>query len=108
MTGAGADLTELTAHAAVDLLDGGQLISEELTRAHLERIERLDGRLNAFMTVTGERALAQARAADARRKAGERGPLLGVPIALKDVLCTRGVRTTCSSKILEHFVPVED
>ena len=100
--------TSLTAHEAVALLDLGTLSSEELTRAYLGRIERLDPAVRAFMTVTPDLALEQARAADARRRAGERGPLLGVPIALKDVLLTRGVRTTCGSRILEHFVPIED
>lgn len=102
------DLTLLTAHEAVELLDRGELTAEELTRAYLERIEALDPQVKAYVTVTPELALEQARAADARRRGGERGPLLGVPLALKDVLCTRGVRTTCSSRILENFVPIED
>ena len=104
----GQGLTELTAHAAVGLLEAGQISSEELTRAYLDQIDELDGRVKAYMTVTAEVALEQARAADSRRRAGERGPLLGVPIALKDVLCTRGIRTTCSSRMLETFVPIED
>jgi aspartyl-tRNA(Asn)/glutamyl-tRNA(Gln) amidotransferase subunit A len=79
-----------------------------LTRGYLERIEQLDRRVRAFVTVTGDLALEQARAADARRRSGERGALLGVPIALKDVLVTRGVRTTCSSRMLENFVPIEN
>ena len=101
-------LTELTAHAAAALLEAGEVSSEELTRAHLERIETLDERVKAYMTVTSELALEQARAADARRCQGERGPLLGVPMALKDLFITRGIRTTCSSRILETFVPIED
>jgi aspartyl-tRNA(Asn)/glutamyl-tRNA(Gln) amidotransferase subunit A len=102
------ELTQLTAHAAVELLDSGQVSSEELTRAHLERIAALDWRIKAFVTATPELALVQARVADARRRAGQRVPLLGIPMALKDVLCTRGVQTTCSSRILEGFIPIED
>jgi aspartyl-tRNA(Asn)/glutamyl-tRNA(Gln) amidotransferase subunit A len=103
-----SDLTSLTAHEAVALLDADQVSSEELTRAYLDRIGALDGQVRAYMTVTTDLALEQARLADTRRRAGERGPLLGVPMALKDVLLTRGVRTTCSSKMLERFVPIED
>jgi aspartyl-tRNA(Asn)/glutamyl-tRNA(Gln) amidotransferase subunit A len=103
-----SELTELTAHAAADLLEAGQVSSEELTRAYLERIAALDVEVRAYVTVTAELALAQARAADQRRRDGERGRLLGLPMALKDVLLTRDVRTTCSSKMLERFVPIED
>ncbi len=103
------DLTDLTALQALDELRKGSISSEDLTRAYLDRIDRLDkGLVQAYVTVTPELALEQARAADARRRAGEDGPLLGVPMALKDLVLTRDVRTTCSSKILENFVPVED
>jgi len=77
--------------------------SEELTRAFLDRIAAHDGRLNSFITVTAEQALAAARAADARLQAGDAGPLTGVPIAHKDIFCTRGVRTSCGSKMLDNF-----
>ncbi|HEX2566802.1 MAG TPA: Asp-tRNA(Asn)/Glu-tRNA(Gln) amidotransferase subunit GatA [Burkholderiales bacterium] len=80
----------------------------ELTRLHLERIGRLNGALNAFITVDEEGALAQARNADAARARGEGGPLTGIPIAHKDIFCTRGVRTTCGSKMLENFVSPYD
>jgi aspartyl-tRNA(Asn)/glutamyl-tRNA(Gln) amidotransferase subunit A len=80
----------------------------ELTRSLLERIESVDSLVHAFVTVTADLAMAQAREADARRAAGEDNPFLGVPMALKDVISTRGVRTTCSSKMLEEFVPVYD
>jgi len=103
------DLTDLTALQALDELRKGSISSEDLTRAYLDRIDRLDkGLVQAYVTVTPELALEQARAADARRRAGEDGPLLGVPMALKDLVLTRDVRTTCSSKILKNFVPVED
>jgi len=103
------DLTDLSVLDALDVMRGGECSSEELTGAYLERIERMDrGLLQAFVTATPELALQQARAADARRRAGDEAPLLGVPMALKDLVLTRGVRTTCSSRILEQFTPIED
>jgi aspartyl-tRNA(Asn)/glutamyl-tRNA(Gln) amidotransferase subunit A len=89
-------------------LKAGEFTSEELTRAYLERIKALDGRLNSFITVTEELALQQARAADARIAAGEIGPMLGVPIAHKDIFCTDGVRTSCASKMLDLFIAPYD
>ncbi|MFF7707040.1 Asp-tRNA(Asn)/Glu-tRNA(Gln) amidotransferase subunit GatA [Pseudomonas sp. NPDC007930] len=80
-----------------------QFSAEELTTTLLARIAQHDGQLNSFITVTPERALAQAKAADARRAAGEGGALLGAPIAHKDLFCTQGVRTTCASRMLEQF-----
>lgn len=77
--------------------------SEELTRALLARIHQLDPQLNSFISVTDDLAIAQARAADARRAAGETGALLGAPIAHKDLFCTQGVRTSCGSKMLDSF-----
>ncbi len=85
-------------------LAAGRFSSEELTRAFLERIERCNSSLNAFITVTAEAALTQARAADERRCRGETGPLLGVPIAHKDIFCTDGVRTSCGSRMLDRFI----
>jgi len=81
-----------------------QFSSVELTSAFLERIGRHQGTLNAFITITRERALEAARAADAVLGAGTGGPLTGVPIAHKDIFCTRGVRTSCGSRMLENFV----
>ncbi len=91
-------LTELAAALAA-----GEFSSRELTASLLARIERLDGELNSFITVTGEQALQAAEAADAARARGEAGPLAGLPLALKDIFCTRGVRTSCGSRMLDNF-----
>jgi len=98
------DLDFLTIHECAELLAGRQVSSRELTQAALDRIAAVDARVRAFITVTGEQALAQADDADRRLGAGERGPLLGVPVAIKDLMVTRGAPTTCGSKMLEHFV----
>jgi aspartyl-tRNA(Asn)/glutamyl-tRNA(Gln) amidotransferase subunit A len=83
--------------------------SEELTRSVLDRIEERNGELNAYITVTPESALEQAREADKRLSAGEAsGALCGIPLAIKDLLTTRGIRTTCGSRMLENFVPPYD
>ncbi|MFS1522519.1 Asp-tRNA(Asn)/Glu-tRNA(Gln) amidotransferase subunit GatA [Microbulbifer sp. 2304DJ12-6] len=79
--------------------------STELTRHLLDRIQQLDSGFNSFITVTEERALAQAKAADQRLARGEAPALCGVPIAHKDIICTSGVRTSCASKMLDNFVP---
>jgi aspartyl-tRNA(Asn)/glutamyl-tRNA(Gln) amidotransferase subunit A len=80
----------------------------ELTEAILERISAVDGDMRAYLTLTPERALEQARAADEARAAGKDGILLGIPLAIKDVLCTEGVQTTAGSRILEGFTPPYD
>jgi aspartyl-tRNA(Asn)/glutamyl-tRNA(Gln) amidotransferase subunit A len=85
-------------------LASGEFSSVELTQAYLDRIERHNATLNAYITVCAESALAQARAADAARAAGANNPLLGIPIAHKDIFCTKGVLTTCGSKMLHNFV----
>jgi aspartyl-tRNA(Asn)/glutamyl-tRNA(Gln) amidotransferase subunit A len=86
----------------------GEFSSEELTRACLERIAALDERINSFITVTAEQALAAARAADTRISAGEAGPLTGIPFAHKDIFCTRDVRTSCGSRMLDNFIAPYD
>lgn len=89
-------------------LRAGDFSSEELTLGLLERIQRLDGRLNSFVTVTGAQALAQARAADRRLASGDAGPLTGIPIAQKDIFCTAGIRTSCGSRMLDNFIAPYD
>jgi len=97
---------EETVRRLAERLRRREVGAEEVTRGFLERIERLDGRLNAYITVTAEQALVQAREADRRFSRGEtQGPLAGVPLALKDNLATAGVRTTCGSRMLADFVP---
>jgi aspartyl-tRNA(Asn)/glutamyl-tRNA(Gln) amidotransferase subunit A len=102
------DLHYLTIHEAAELLAQREVTSRALTQAVLARIEAVDPKVRAFLAVTAERALAQADAADARLAAGERGALLGVPVAIKDVLSTEGVPTTCGSKMLEGYLPPYD
>jgi aspartyl-tRNA(Asn)/glutamyl-tRNA(Gln) amidotransferase subunit A len=77
--------------------------SEELTRSLLTRIAQLDPQINSFISITQDLAITQAQAADARRAAGENGALLGVPLAHKDLFCTKGIRTSCGSKMLDNF-----
>ncbi len=104
-------LHHLTIHEARDRLVSGALSAVELTKAVLERILAMDNEVKAYLTVTPEEALAQARAADQRLSAASEkqlGPLVGIPLAIKDVLCTRGVRTTAGSRVLENFVPPYD
>ena len=98
----------LTAHEASDLLAAGDISSVELTRAILDRISAVDETTHAFVTVTGDLAVEQAAQADARIAAGDGRPLTGVPMQLKDNMCTRGVATTCSSRMLESYVPTYD
>ena len=103
------DLHELTIQKAHELLSSRQISSEELTRAHLRRIQRLDPQIRSYVTVSEELALEQAREADRRLMTGEGlTPLTGIPYSAKDSISTRGVNTTCSSKILENYRPFYD
>jgi aspartyl-tRNA(Asn)/glutamyl-tRNA(Gln) amidotransferase subunit A len=99
------DLTDLTLHEAHSLLQKREISSVALVQAHLDRIAAVDGKLHAYLTVTGDQAVEQAQRADERRAQGDDHPLLGIPIAYKDVLCTRGVQTTCGSNILKGYQP---
>jgi len=100
------ELYALTVHEAHDLLRRREVSSVELTRAALARIEQVEPKVNAFLTVTPEAALEQAAQVDRALARGElKHPLAGIPVAIKDNMCTAGVRTTCGSRILENFVP---
>jgi len=96
---------QMTIAELIDSLRNKRFSSRELTQHYLDRIARLDSRYGSFISVTAERALAQADAADARLANGGTPALCGVPIAHKDIFCTQGVRTSCASKMLDNFVP---
>jgi aspartyl-tRNA(Asn)/glutamyl-tRNA(Gln) amidotransferase subunit A len=104
-----SDLVRKSAAELAGLVASGEVSAVEVARAHLDRIGAVDDRVHAFLHVDSEGALAAAAEVDRRRAAGESlGPLAGVPVAVKDVLTTRGVPTTCGSKILEGWVPPYD
>jgi aspartyl-tRNA(Asn)/glutamyl-tRNA(Gln) amidotransferase subunit A len=98
----------LTIHEAHELLKAKKLSSVELTKACLKRTKEVEPKVKALVTVTEELALEQAEKADRRIAASDISPLTGVPVVIKDVLCTKGIKTTCSSKMLENFVPPYD
>ncbi len=102
------ELYDQTIHQLQELLRTRQVSAVELTENVLARIERVEPRINAFITPCRDLALGQAEAADRQLAKGEGGPLCGIPLSIKDVLCTQGVRTTCGSKILESFIPPYD
>jgi aspartyl-tRNA(Asn)/glutamyl-tRNA(Gln) amidotransferase subunit A len=103
-----SELHHKTVAELATALRAGEISSVELTRAYLQRIEQHQRELNAFISVTAQAALAQAAEADQRRAAGKAGPITGVPIAHKDIFCTRGERTTCGSRMLADFVSPYD
>ncbi|WP_062205724.1 Asp-tRNA(Asn)/Glu-tRNA(Gln) amidotransferase subunit GatA [Streptomyces sp. NBRC 109706] len=104
-----ADLIRLTAAELATAIADGTASSVEVTQAHLDRVDAVDEKVHAFLHVDREGAIAQAKAVDERRAAGERlGPLAGVPLALKDIFTTEGVPTTVGSKILEGWIPPYD
>lgn len=93
----------------VEKIKSGELTSEALVQSYIEEITKNEGTINAFLTLTCEEALAKAKEIDAKVKAGESlGRLAGIPIAIKDNICTEGVNTTCASKMLEDFIPPYD
>ena len=102
-------MNELTAHELSDRMAAGEISSREITADVLDAIEKIDPTINAFISVDPDQALERAASIDRKRAAGDRlGPLAGIPMALKDVLCVEGGRTTCGSRILENFVAPYD
>ena len=103
------DLYKLTAHELHEKLVNKEVSSVELTNAVIARVDAVEDKVNAYVTLDKEAALAQAAKVDAKIAAGEAiAPLAGIPGAIKDNISTKGLRTTCSSKMLENFIPVYD
>jgi aspartyl-tRNA(Asn)/glutamyl-tRNA(Gln) amidotransferase subunit A len=102
------NLYELTIKKAHTLLKKKEISSRELTRAVLDRIDAVEEKVGAYISVTAETAMAQAKIADKSISQGNMLPLTGIPMAIKDLMCTKGLRTTCASRILENFVPPYD
>jgi len=102
------NLYELTIHEAHNLLKNREISSQELTKSVLDRVESVEPRVGAYITVAGETAMAQAELADKTIAEDNITPLTGIPLAIKDLICTKDLRTTCASKILENFVPPYD
>lgn len=100
-----SDFTDLTISGARDGLAGKEFSAEELTKAHLEAIDAGNPALNAYILPSPDRAIEMAKASDARIAKGETGALEGVPLGIKDLFCTKGVRTTACSHILDGFTP---
>ena len=101
-------LHQLTAGRLHEMLVGKEVTSREVTESVLRRVAEVEDRIHAFITLTPDLALQQAALADARIQKGEASPLTGIPVAIKDLICTQGVRTTCGSRILENFLPPYD
>src|SRR3990170_22056 len=103
------ELTGLTIHELQGLLRRREVTAKQVLMAFLKRIAQVEGKIQAYMAVTGLEALRMASRLDRRRHAGEdAGPLAGIPLAIKDVICTQDVPTTCSSRILDGFIPPYD
>ena len=102
------ELQNLTIHQLHELLSKKEVTSKEITESVLKRIESVEGKVNAYTTLTHELAIKQATQADENIRQGKLSTLTGIPLAIKDVLCIQGVKTTCGSKILENFIAPYD
>ena len=103
------DITRLTVHELMEKLEKNELTSEEITKAYVDRINEKEKDVKAFVTTTCDEALEKAKEIDSKKKAGEKmNSFAGIPIGIKDNMCTKGVRTTCSSRMLEDFIAPYD
>ncbi|PIE74679.1 MAG: Asp-tRNA(Asn)/Glu-tRNA(Gln) amidotransferase GatCAB subunit A [Deltaproteobacteria bacterium] len=102
------ELFELSIYEARKKLDSGEISSQELTESVFERIESVEPKIDAYLTLCREQAFISAKEADKKISSGEKGGLLGIPVSVKDLICTKGLKTTCASKILENFIPPYD
>ena len=102
------NLYNLTLHEAHQLLNSGQISSRDLTRSILDRVQLVEPRVKAYVTITEDLAMQQAADADEAIANGQATPLTGIPMQIKDNMCTMGIPTTCSSRMLETFVPPYD
>ena len=99
------NITNLTVHELVEKLKNKELTSEEITKAYIDRINDKEKDVNAFVTTLCNEALEKAKEIDSKREAGEKvSNFAGIPVGIKDNICTKGIRTTCSSKMLEDFI----
>ena len=105
---ADGDLAFTPASRLLEMMDAGEVSSVELTEIYLRRIEEFNPRLNAYLTVSADEAMAQAREADAARARGERAPMLGIPTSIKDLEATKGIRSTMGSLVFDGMVPDRD
>ena len=105
---ADGDLAFTPASRLLEMMDAGEVSSVELTEMYLRRIEEFNPRLNAYLTVSADEAMAQAREADAARARGERAPMLGIPTSIKDLEATKGIRSTMGSLVFDEMVPDRD
>ena len=97
-------MIEKTAAELSQALANGEISSVELTQSYLDRIKKYNEKLHAYITVCEESALAQAKEADKKRVHSDSSPLLGIPLAHKEIFCTNGVTTTCGSRMLHNFI----
>ncbi|MBA4397302.1 MAG: Asp-tRNA(Asn)/Glu-tRNA(Gln) amidotransferase GatCAB subunit A, partial [Syntrophus sp. (in: bacteria)] len=102
------ELNQLTIHALQEKIRSREATAAEIARSVFQRIDTVEKDVNAYIVLTREAALEQAELADEAIRKGDIRPLTGIPVAIKDLLCTRGVATTCASRILHNFVPPYD